>query len=139
MSIYKGTQQISGIPTGLIDTVNSKADASNVYTKTEINQHTFIKETYENGASGYRIWSDGYCEQWGKGENGTGTKTVTLVKNYSDTNYSILQQGSGSGGYGSYYSAIVSVSASSFTVSIGSNFDNGFSWLTKGYLAEGEY
>lgn len=26
----------------------------------------YITETYVNGTSGYRVWSDGYCEQWGR-------------------------------------------------------------------------
>ena len=42
-------------------------------------------EKYVNGNSGYRIYSDGYCEQWGM-FNG---KNVTLLIPHINTSYSI--------------------------------------------------
>lgn len=57
----------------------------------------YITETYTNGSSGYRIWSDGYCEQWGNLKNGatlgagkTWAPTVSLLVNYINTNYNIF-------------------------------------------------
>lgn len=52
----------------------------------------YITETYKNGSSWYRIYSDGWCEQGGivsVAQNSTGT-TVTLLKSYLDTNYTRL-------------------------------------------------
>ena len=45
-----------------------------------------IIDTYVNGTSGYRIWSDGYCEQWGTIST-SGKNTITFVKTFKDTNY----------------------------------------------------
>ena len=47
-------------------------------------QAPYIKDTYQNGISGYRIWSDGYCEQWGPK---TASNTITFLKKFKDTNY----------------------------------------------------
>lgn len=51
-----------------------------------------IKENYKNGNSWYRIWSDGWKEQGGvvtlKGSTDTGS--VSLLKNFADTNYTVL-------------------------------------------------
>lgn len=47
----------------------------------------YITETYVNGASGYRIWSNNFCEQWGI-NSGTSID-ITLLKPYKDTNYII--------------------------------------------------
>ena len=51
-----------------------------------------IIDTYVNGTSGYRIWSDGYCEQWGVSPSGAdqATVTVTLLKAFKDTNYNVI-------------------------------------------------
>ena len=47
-----------------------------------------VVETYRNGTEFYRVWSDGWCEQGG---NVTGTNiTVTLMKPFIDTNYSVV-------------------------------------------------
>lgn len=49
----------------------------------------YITETYVNGTSGYRLYSDGYCEQWGRISNNY-QGTVTFIKPYKDTNYVLL-------------------------------------------------
>lgn len=51
-----------------------------------------VIETYRNGSSWYRIWSDGWCEQGGysAGTGSWGTATITLLKPYADTTYNIL-------------------------------------------------
>ena len=45
-----------------------------------------ITETYVNGTSWYRVWSDGWKEQGGVTEAGT----VTFLKAFSNTNYLVL-------------------------------------------------
>ena len=47
----------------------------------------YITETYVNGTSGYRIWSDGYCEQWGRVS--ATSQTVTFLKAFANTSYCI--------------------------------------------------
>lgn len=47
-----------------------------------------VIETYSNGTSWYRIWSDGWCEQGGEVANsGINTKQITFLKAFTDTNY----------------------------------------------------
>lgn len=45
-----------------------------------------IVETYVNGTSWYRVYSDGWCEQGGVYTSGN---TLTFIKPFKDTNYSI--------------------------------------------------
>ena len=52
-----------------------------------------IVETYVNGTSWYRVWSDGWCEQGGaclmSGATQNAYWVVSLLKNYINTEYSI--------------------------------------------------
>ena len=94
-----------------------------------------IIDTYVNGTSGYRIWSDGYCEQWGTSQSGT---TVVFAKTFKDKNYKIIlgPRDSSNIGYGLHAN---SRSVSSFTIFLyGSDTDKA-DWIASGYLAEGEY
>ena len=53
-----------------------------------------IVESYVSGTSGYFIWSNGFKEQWGVTSNtGTSNYTVTLLKNFSNTNYFVALTG----------------------------------------------
>ena len=45
--------------------------------------------TYSDGASWYRIWPDGWIEQGGIANAG-GTVTVTFLKAFKDTNYTVV-------------------------------------------------
>ena len=51
----------------------------------------YITETYQNGTSWYRIWSDGWCEQGGRtpAQESTGY-VVTLLKAFSNTDYNVM-------------------------------------------------
>ena len=55
------------------------------------NPKAYITETWVSGTSGYRIWSDGFIEQWGKihlsGE--TSYHTLTFKKAFKNTNYNV--------------------------------------------------
>jgi hypothetical protein len=54
----------------------------------------YIVETYVNGNSWYRVWSDGWKEQGGIVNNGSATwswvRTVNLLKSFSNINYTIV-------------------------------------------------
>ena len=53
-----------------------------------------VVETYHNGLSWYRIWSDGWMEQGGYYiTEASGSGTVTLIKPYSSTDYAISVTG----------------------------------------------
>lgn len=50
----------------------------------------YIVETYINGTSWYNVYSNGWCEQGGHTTSSQGAKTVSLLKQYVNTNYSIV-------------------------------------------------
>lgn len=55
-----------------------------------------VVETYQNGDSWYRKWSDGYCEQGGVfASGGDTTLTLTLLVPYASTNYQVWYCGCG--------------------------------------------
>ena len=65
---------------------NGKADVD-----TPSIQAPYLKTTYVNGTSWYRIWSDGYCEQGGRLYNAKDVaNTITLLKTMKNTNYSVF-------------------------------------------------
>lgn len=53
----------------------------------------YVTGTYQNGASWYRVWSDGWCEQGGLLPSASSAQkvTVTFLKTFSNTNYNIFK------------------------------------------------
>ena len=58
----------------------------------------YIIENYINGASWYRLWSDGWCEQGGHYDKGSlaidTATTIQLLKAYPNINYTLVAQSS---------------------------------------------
>lgn len=50
----------------------------------------YLVQSYVNGTSGYRVCSDGWCEQWGKSNSTSGQETITLTKAYNSINFTVL-------------------------------------------------
>ena len=52
----------------------------------------YIVETYRNGNSWYRVWSDGWIEQGGRSNAGVGTdlKTINLLKKFDSSYYTVI-------------------------------------------------
>lgn len=74
----QGALDASTLATGLATLENTKLENSTPH----------VIESWSNGKSWYRVWSDGWCEQGG---NSVGaTRTVTLFKAYKDANYNVL-------------------------------------------------
>lgn len=97
----------------------------------------YLKTTYVNGTSGYNIWSNGYCEQWGglNAQSSWTKVTIDLIKTFKDTNYNIVTQVGWQDK--NYQCGIVNIYNSSFQID---NISNGYTrWKVSGYLAEGEY
>jgi len=85
-----------------------------------------IVETYVNGTSWYRIYSDGWIEQ-GDTAYIAGNRTITLLKPFKTANYNV----SGCCNLGTTYMGILSPTTTNFTLSvIGANSWN---WQASGY------
>lgn len=94
----------------------------------------YIVETYVNGTSGYNLYSNGYCEQWGKTVRAT---TVNFLKAFKDTNYNIVTNCDSSTG-ASVGSSANELTQSSFVANAYSN-NQGFIgaiifWYACGYI-----
>lgn len=64
--------------------LNGKVDIS------DLSEVQCIVETYQNGTSWYRVYSDGWCEQGGYATKGSeGWLTISLLKSFVDTNYNL--------------------------------------------------
>lgn len=102
-----------------------------------------IIQTYVNGTSGYRIWSDGYCVQWGRRTAG-GSQTVTFLKKFRDTNYNVMINPYSSDTITTLITWVSSQTVSSFTVQNGygatyNSYQYQANWKACGYLAQGQY
>lgn len=61
-------------------------DYNEAVKRSELAEVHVVTQKYVSGTSWYRIWSDGWIEQGGKG---TGVATISLLKAFSNTNYTI--------------------------------------------------
>lgn len=125
-----------------VDIDRIATDLNSKLSKDNLIDASVVIDTYANGMSGYRIWSDGYCEQWGECSISQDTRTVVnLLKRFNSTNYSVLisaklngNQTSGDGNFTWY-----PISDSSFYWSNGDDFSGNGTWKAFGFLATGEY
>lgn len=108
----------------------SKADCETIYP---------VIAEYVYGTEGCRIWSGGYCEQWGYISTGAGNKTIALLKEYNSPQYPVTFTIYYSGNSYGYYPFIGSSTATGFTFNTGSDAAYGGWWKTSGYLKAGEY
>lgn len=58
-----------------------------------------VVQNYVNGTSWYRVWSDGWIEQGGISNAGT----ITFLKSFSNTNYTLVKTGKCEGTNGDWY------------------------------------
>lgn len=125
------TEQTAGLNAELF---NSKADVS-----TPSIQATYLKTIYVNGTSGYRIWSDGYCEQWGRC-SASGSQTVSFVKKFKDANYhiSFSYLGANNTTGNVMDNSIETINANSF-VTRNLSRSGSIMWISCGMLASGQY
>lgn len=96
-----------------------------------------VVETYRNGTSWYRVWSDDWCEQGGRytGKNGS----VTFLKPYIDTNYTITEGfGMSGGGDATAHYTIqtdtITTTGFSFKAQWTSSTSGYFYWQASGYI-----
>lgn len=97
-----------------------------------------VVETYQNGASWYRVYSDGWCEQGGKpvGTNSSQI-SVNLLKPYKDTNYTILNGFANTSGTSVKNDPIVinNITTSGFAMVIQTSAQMYLFWQACGYIA----
>ena len=97
-----------------------------------------IIDTYTNGANGYIVYSNGLCEQWGKSVEPMSTSvSISLLKNYKDTNYFVVATISGSNSKTTGATNVTSKTISSFNTE--SNYtayaNRDIDWFTTGYIS----
>lgn len=97
----------------------------------------YIVETYQNGASGYRIYSDGFCEQWGTiTTNGGQYTSVNLLKSYSTNKYNLVLVDYVEGNTNAYASSVQYQYNGRFTVYRNSgNTGLKINWNACGYIS----
>lgn len=96
-----------------------------------------VVETYQNGASWYRIWSDGWCEQGGVSPSGAdhATVTVTLLKAFSNTNYTVASvQRDGPAGNYTNGIRVLNYTTSSFQINYRTGGTTTAYWVAYGYI-----
>lgn len=122
---------------------------SEVYTKEEVDTllqeikdiltpARFVIETWVDGTEGYRIWSDGYCEQWGFISVPSADTICTLHLAFRDTNYNVTL-GGGTRIYGN--TSVYTLTTSNFKcwTSDDSSFNSAtLFWKASGYLPQEE-
>lgn len=111
--------------------LNGKADTdlSNVPVSKGI-----LTESYVNGTSWYRVYSDGWCEQGGKTgtRSGDGYLDVTFLKPFSNTNYSVQQSLTGASVNSSESLSIVNLTTTGCRLYMWNN--RASFWQANGYI-----
>lgn len=113
--------------------LNGKADTdlSNVPTSKGI-----LSESYVNGTSWYRVYSDGWCVQGGYNAGTSNPSSVVFLKPFIDANYSLVGQSLNIGDY--YFVLRSNKTSTGFTASVrGSNSTTtgAYSWEACGYIS----
>ena len=121
-------------------TVSSSVATVEQFPYNNNNFDVVLVERYVNGSSWYRVYADGWCEQGGlKKLTGTNT-TISLLKNYANTDYGTQITYCETSASGTYYNTIVNLTnktSSQFVVyeTQGSGGSNKyFSWYANGFI-----
>lgn len=98
----------------------------------------YVVETYSNGTSWYRIWSDNWCEQGGIAADAG--SNVVFLKTFADTNYITLLQGMNQSGGASPTILTANKQTTNMTISAtstgsGGEGGNPCMWYCVGYIA----
>lgn len=93
----------------------------------------YITETYQNGTSWYRVYSDGWCEQGGRTSATSNLVVVNLLKPFIDTNYSVITTGLYDGGNtANAWDYVRNFTTSTFSIY---QQEDGCVWEAKGYIS----
>ena len=147
---YTGTGNASGSVANFNSNKPFRAVDYNDFRNTPSIQAPYLKDTYVNGTSGYRIWSDGYCEQWGVANypkvpaNTAKLTTITFLKKFANVNYcvshNIITDGGNTTGLRNHQLNLQVGTLQFGWYSTTSTAGGGtFCWRASGYLANGQY
>lgn len=95
----------------------------------------YVVESYQNGTSWYKVYKSGWCEQGGSEEFTNYSTTVSLLKTYADTNYTLITAPYGWANTPSEAIAGGIKSTNQFTIVSTTAFAMTAAWHTAGYLA----
>lgn len=105
--------------------------------KATIISFPYIVETYSNGTSWYRVWSDGWCEQGGCHTfTSNAVYQVILLKEFADTNYNIQHSLFYNTYDNKYVDNCTAYSASTITIAPARSYVSGMKvwWKAEGYI-----
>lgn len=83
-----------------------------------------VTEFYQSGSDGYRVWDDGFIEQWGKVSCTASGQSMTLLKPFTTTTY-ICSSGGMSSSYGNTCVRVSSTTSVTLWVSDDDSFNSG--------------
>ena len=129
-----------------VQTPQASSDNNEVATTEWVNDKGYTTlTTYENGLSGYVIFINGYCIQWGAVHGTTsvqGDKTITFAKTFKNTNFNFIFSYTNNNGSLSMNDCGYEVHTSRTTNSVvlhSTTNIHGYSWKACGFLASGQY
>lgn len=121
-----------GVLSDVANLKQNKADVSALDAKLDREGNYTVVETYRNGSSWYRVWSDGWCEQGGY--SAAGGYIVTFLKKYTSTDYTAFATFEGS--YSANSISIVTRTNTGFHLNRGTEVTDigGKFWRAEGYI-----
>ena len=127
-TIYHITDDIGGSATdigALTELINSKQDSC-----------VHIVETFDDGSSWYRLWSDGYCEQGGmvSYETGVNAQAVTFLKQYRRLPYVLATATTTNSSFVDGAINIFNLTTTGFTKQYVKSVGAGWTWKACGYI-----
>lgn len=78
--------------------------------------NAYVTQTYSSGRTFYRVWSNGFIEQWGLAGSEERTAVVSLPKPYTSSEYNVYVVCATSQNYPLYVSTTLTVTPTSFTI-----------------------
>ena len=133
--------QVDNYVKGELGTIKSEVGSAKADLETRINEldakkPIYITEATVDGTQGKIVYSNGYCEQWGRSTlQQDSSVVVPLSTAYTDTNYNVncVMLGGANGlSRGSF--SVTAITSASFTVYNGQDISGTLLWSTKGYI-----
>jgi hypothetical protein len=134
---------MTNLTNGVVNSFNIKqpfmaVDYNDAVLKQDMSEVVAITQSYINGPSGYNLYSNGYCEQWGFINITASSHVITLLKSYNNTNYNILissgEPSNDTGGFTGANGIVQPKEVNSFKCSTNTAWQ-WLWWTTKGFIS----